>query len=147
MVSAARLAARALAALVIACVTALAAPACGPETCGAGQTQICLEDGTTCTCPRPCASYDDCVASATDANDVRYCYGGDLAMCLPANFFVNKCRTGQACTGGICATTGACEVLCSHSSECASGCCAWDHATDAKNPTCAADATGKTCIK
>ena len=139
-------AARLLALVALSGVALLAAPACGPETCGAGQTQVCLDDGTTCTCPRPCETFDDCAASATDANDVRFCYGGDLKQCLPPQFFTNKCRNGQSCTGGMCATTGVCNLLCRHSAECASGCCSWDRTTDAKNPSCADDPAGKTCL-
>ena len=92
------------------------------------------------------ASAANCAASATDANDVRFCYGGDLKQCLPPQFFTNKCRNGQSCTGGMCATTGVCNLLCRHSAECASGCCSWDRTTDAKNPSCADDPAGKTCL-
>ena len=143
----ARLALRLSAAVALAIGAAIFAPACGAQTCGAGQTEVCLEDGTTCTCPRPCETYDDCEATKTAADDVRFCYGGDLELCLPKAFFVNVCRSGEACTGGLCATTGTCSLLCQHSDECASGCCAWDRAGDAKNPTCAADPAGKDCLK
>ncbi len=145
MIARPALARRALACAVLAVAAAVAAPACGPETCAGGQTQVCLEDGTTCTCPRPCETFDDCAASASDPADVRYCYGGDLKLCLPPRFFTNTCRTGQACTGGLCVTTGACNLLCNHSAECASGCCAWDPASEAKNPTCTDELAGKAC--
>lgn len=135
---------RLLLASLLALAVALSVPCCGSETCGAGQTQVCLDDGTTCVCPTPCASFDDCAGS--DPSSERYCYGGDLGLCLPPTFFTNKCMGGIDCTGGMCTTTGVCSLLCARSSDCESGCCAWDRTGARRNPTCADTLTGHTCL-